>query len=113
VPKDCERRPLEPTTAAESGPPLYQLTCDLRTINSEFDSTNFSVIPAAGTAALAIHCADALSAQSRLLNSSFAHLTLLQVCCFYEYNPFFLGLLSVKKSVKVLVFVIFFLGFFT
>jgi hypothetical protein len=82
VPKDCERRPLEPTAAAESGPPLYQLTCDLRTINSEFDSTNFSVIPAAGTAALAIHCADALAAQSRLLNSSFAHLTLLQVCSF-------------------------------
>ena len=83
MPKDCERRPLEPPNNGGGGsqPPLlyHQLTCDLRTINSEFDSTNFSVIPAAGTAALAIQCSDSVSAQSRLLNSSFAHLTLLQV----------------------------------
>ena len=74
MPKDCDRRPLE-----SSPSPLYRLTCDLRTINSEFDSTNFSVIPAVGTAALAIQCADSVAAQSRLLDNSFAHLTFLQV----------------------------------
>ena len=45
-----------------------------RTINSEFDQTNFSVIPSLGTVSLSIQCAELVSHRSRLDNGSFHHL---------------------------------------
>ena len=45
-----------------------------RTINSEFDQTNFSVIPSLGTVSLSIQCAELVTHRSRLDNSSFHHL---------------------------------------
>ena len=44
-----------------------------RTINSEFDQTNFSVIPSLGTVSLSIQCAELVSHRSRLDNGSFHH----------------------------------------
>ena len=49
TPNDCSREARRTTR-----PPGYSLVCDLRTINSEFDTTNFSVIPSVGTVALSI-----------------------------------------------------------
>ena len=45
-----------------------------RTINSEFDQTNFSVIPSQGTVSLSIHCAELVGHRSRLHNRSLEHL---------------------------------------
>lgn len=50
------------------------LACTLRTVNSEYDTTNFSVIPADHTVALAIRCNDTILAKSSLEPGSFAHL---------------------------------------
>lgn len=52
-----------------------RLACLLRTVNSEYDTTNFSVIPAEHTVSLAIQCNDTISARSSLEAGSFAHLT--------------------------------------
>ena len=52
----------------------FQLMCNLRTINSEFDQTNFSVIPSLGTVSLSIQCAEIINQESKLLNHSFQHL---------------------------------------
>ena len=42
-----------------------------RTINSHYDQTNFSVIPASGTVALSIQCAELVGHESRLAERSF------------------------------------------
>ena len=49
-----------------------------RTINSEFDQTNFSVIPSLGTVSLSIQCAELVIHRSRLDNRSFQHLSQLE-----------------------------------
>lgn len=54
------------------------LACTLRTVNSEYDTTNFSVIPADRTVALAIQCNDTILAKSSLEPGSFAHLVRLR-----------------------------------
>lgn len=54
------------------------LSCKLRTINSEFDKTNFSVIPAEHTTSLRIECSDTLLSKSSLDDRSFAHLVRLR-----------------------------------
>lgn len=54
------------------------LTCKLRTINSEFDTTNFSVIPSEHTTSLRIQCDDLLLSRSSLDDRSFVHLTRLR-----------------------------------
>ena len=51
---------------------LNGLCC--RTINSDYDQTNFSVIPASGTAALSIQCAELVGHESRLAARSLHHL---------------------------------------
>lgn len=53
------------------------LLCNLRTVNSEYDTTNFSVIPSDHTVALGIICDDVM-AKSKLLPKSFSHLVLLK-----------------------------------
>nr|ANG08885.1 toll family protein 6 [Oncopeltus fasciatus] len=54
------------------------LACKLRTINSEYDTTNFTVIPSEHTTALRIHCDPTLMTRSSLERRSFAHLTRLR-----------------------------------
>ncbi|KAK4299276.1 hypothetical protein Pmani_028450 [Petrolisthes manimaculis] len=60
------------------GTDLAFLLCRLRTINSELDATNFSVIPTRNTARLRIECSDVLFFQSALQNKSFVRLRDLQ-----------------------------------
>lgn len=70
TPKDCSRERLG------HGPiPTFSLICDLRTINSEFDKTDFSVIPSVGTVSLSIRCGEEISYESQLLNHSLSHLS--------------------------------------
>lgn len=73
APDDCH---FLPAVGLEQ--PEIALTCNLRTVNSEFDTTNFSVIPAEHTVALHILCNDEIMAKSRLEAQSFAHLARLQ-----------------------------------
>ncbi|XKL67486.1 hypothetical protein PGB90_002977 [Kerria lacca] len=54
------------------------LTCNLRTINSEFDTSNFSVIPSEHTTSLKIECSSDLMSRSSLNDKSFVHLTRLR-----------------------------------
>nr|CAI5867542.1 unnamed protein product [Callosobruchus analis] len=54
------------------------LTCNLRTINSEFDNTNFSVIPSEHTTALRIECNPEILSRSSLDDRSFIHLSKLR-----------------------------------
>lgn len=54
------------------------LVCNLRTVNSEYDTTNFSVIPSDHTVALSIICDDELMVKSKLMPKSFSHLVLLK-----------------------------------
>ncbi|XP_058067234.1 toll-like receptor 6 [Anopheles bellator] len=70
APDDCKYRVLPDNDV--------DLICNLRTVNSEFDNTNFSVIPAEHTAALSILCNDAILARSKLQPKSFAHLVRLK-----------------------------------
>jgi hypothetical protein len=42
------------------GPNDVALHCRLRTINSQFDQTNFSVVPREHTVSLTIECSDSL-----------------------------------------------------
>jgi hypothetical protein len=46
--------------AGVAGPNDVALHCRLRTINSQFDQTNFSVVPREHTASLTIECSDSL-----------------------------------------------------
>ncbi|XP_017487072.1 PREDICTED: toll-like receptor 6 [Rhagoletis zephyria] len=73
APDDCHFLP-----AAGPEHPEIALTCNLRTVNSEFDTTNFSVIPAEHTVALHVLCNDEIMAKSSLEARSFAHLVRLQ-----------------------------------
>ncbi|XP_058466642.1 toll-like receptor 6 [Malaya genurostris] len=66
APDDCKYR-ITPDDEVE-------LVCNLRTVNSEFDNTNFSVIPSEHTASLAVICNEAIMARSKLQAKSFSHL---------------------------------------
>ena len=68
APSDCQWYVVNGTGSQVS------LFCRLRTINSQFDQTNFSVIPREHTVALAIECSDSLLYQSFLHGHSFGHL---------------------------------------
>lgn len=83
------------------------LACTLRTINSDFDTTNFSVIPAEHTKSLNIQCNSDLRAKSKLEPKSFSHLTLLnnlaiEYCKFGKlHSEIFYGLNELKNlSIK-------------
>ena len=56
VPGDCTVSPY-----AGGGGRLY-LDCTLSAINSEYEATNFSVIPGEHTAGLTVRCSDTLAA---------------------------------------------------
>ena len=74
TPNDCKRQPLHKQSSEQQ----FLLYCDLRTINSEYDQTDFSVIPSTGTVSLAIRCAEAIQHKSQLFERSFQHLSQLE-----------------------------------
>lgn len=76
APDDCQWWIRE--SAVAGAPEEVALTCKLRTINSEFDTTNFSVIPSEHTTSLRIECSDMIMSRSSLDERSFAHLTRLR-----------------------------------
>ena len=64
------------SSAVTLASPEVSLHCRLRTINSQFDQTNFSVVPREHTTSLTIECSDSLLYQrfiqfNSLLNSCF------------------------------------------
>lgn len=68
------------------------LACNLRTVNSEFDTTNFSVIPAEHTVSLLILCNDTIMAKSSVEPKSFSHLQRLkelslEYCKLAKFSP--------------------------
>lgn len=87
VPDDCHFTKIQPLQGdAEKGSESssskdssgsimdISLTCNLRTVNSEFDTTNFTVIPSDHTVGLRIVCNDDIMARSKLLPNGLAHL---------------------------------------
>lgn len=70
APDDCRWWPVR-------GNDIY-LACSLRTVNSDLDTTNFSVIPAERTAGLSVSCDPSLAARSSLEDGGFAHLVSLR-----------------------------------
>lgn len=75
APDDCQWWIREP---AVSGNDEVSLTCMLRTINSEFDTTNFSVIPSEHTTSLRIECNNEILSKSSIDDKSFMHLAKLR-----------------------------------
>lgn len=70
APDDCQWWIKDQSTGNED----VALTCNLRTINSEFDNTNFSVIPSEHTTSLRIVCNPKIMSKSSLEDGSFSHL---------------------------------------
>nr|CAD7258479.1 unnamed protein product [Timema shepardi] len=77
APDDCQWWIRETPGAISAGDEVA-LTCKLRTINSEFDTTNFSVIPSEHTTSLRIECNEVIMSRSSLDDRSFVHLTRLR-----------------------------------
>lgn len=73
APEDCRWWLQEPLKLEE-----VSLTCDLRTINSDYDTTNFSAIPAEHTVALRIECENERKLKSTIKDMSFVHLVRLR-----------------------------------
>lgn len=74
APDDCQWWIRDTNTGGDE----VALYCRLRTINSEFDTTNFSVIPSEHTTSLKIECNESMMSKSSLDDRSFAHLTRLR-----------------------------------
>lgn len=75
APDDCQWWIREP--ASSNGQDEVALICNLRTINSELDKTNFSAIPSEHTTSLRIVC-EKIKRRSSLDDRSFFHLTKLR-----------------------------------
>lgn len=79
------------------------LVCNLRTVNSEIDTTNFSVIPIEHTTSLTILCNNEFKTKSRLKEKSFSHLVQLnelslEYCKFTKLQQeFFSGLSGIRN----------------
>ncbi|XP_030751575.1 toll-like receptor 6 [Sitophilus oryzae] len=76
APDDCQWWVRDPSVSG--GQDEVALTCNLRTINSEFDTTNFSVIPSEHTTSLRVECNSDIMSRSSLDDKSFVHLTKLR-----------------------------------
>lgn len=76
APDDCQWWVREPSS--NGGQDEVALTCNLRTINSELDTTNFSMIPSEHTTSLRIQCNEELKSRSSLDDKSFMHLSKLR-----------------------------------
>ncbi|KAG8296038.1 axis elongation [Homalodisca vitripennis] len=77
APDDCQWWVRDSASSNTAGDEVA-LYCKLRTINSEFDTTNFSVIPSEHTTSLKIECNESMLSKSSLDDRSFAHLTRLR-----------------------------------
>lgn len=82
------------------------LACNLRTINSEFDTTNFSVIPSEHTVSLTIMCNSTIMVKSTLESRSFAHLTRLRElslehCKVAKFNKYVLYGLNDLRNLSI------------
>jgi Leucine-rich repeat (LRR) protein len=82
------------------------LECQLRTVNSEFDTTNFSVIPSEHTMSLTIRCNEDIMARSELMPNSFAHLVQLkelslEYCKFGKFGHQALGGLTDLRNLTI------------
>lgn len=82
------------------------LVCNLRTVNSEFDTTNFSVIPIEHTTSLTILCNNELKTKSRLKPRGFAHLVQLNelsldYCKFGKLQADFFGGLGGLRNLSI------------
>lgn len=85
------------------------LACNLRTVNSEFDTTNFSVIPIEHTTSLTILCNNELKTKSKLKPKGFSHLVqlnelALEYCKFGKLQSDFFAGLSPLKNLSVRTF---------
>lgn len=69
--QNCEKT----SELSSSSPSDISLSCHLRTINSEFDKTNFSAIPGDSVVSLRLECSNILFYQSSLESASLSHLT--------------------------------------
>lgn len=83
-----------------------QLICHLRTVNSEFDTTNFSVIPSEHTTSLSILCSNDIMTRSSLESKSFIHLLKLkelslEYCKFTKFHKDILYGLSDLKNFTI------------
>uniref|UniRef100_A0A1I8PD85 TIR domain-containing protein n=1 Tax=Stomoxys calcitrans TaxID=35570 RepID=A0A1I8PD85_STOCA len=101
TPDDCHFLPAAGPEHSE-----IMLTCNLRTVNSEFDTTNFSVIPSEHTVGLHVLCNDEIMAKSSLEPQSFAHLQRLQelsikYCKLSKFNRNVLDGLSQLRNLTV------------
>lgn len=77
APDDCQWWVRDSGSGSGTGDEVA-LYCRLRTINSEFDTTNFSVIPSEHTTSLKIACNESMLSRSSLDDRSFAHLVKLR-----------------------------------
>lgn len=82
------------------------LVCNLRTVNSEYDTTNFSVIPIEHTTSLTILCNNELKTKSRLKAKSFSHLVQinelgLEYCKFAKLQSDFLWGLGGLRNLSI------------
>ncbi|XP_037940095.1 toll-like receptor 6 [Teleopsis dalmanni] len=101
VPEDCYYM-LRPNTPNKE----IVLTCYLRTINSELDTTNFSVVPSDKTVTLIIQCNDDIMMKSALEPYCFSHLTDLtelsiKYCKLSKLNRTFLDGLSNLRNLII------------
>lgn len=82
------------------------LVCNLRTVNSDYDTTNFTVIPIEHTTSLTILCHNELKTKSRLKAKSFSHLVqlnelALEHCKFGKIQSDFLWGLSGLRNLSI------------
>lgn len=85
------------------------LACNLRTVNSEFDTTNFSVIPIEHTTSLTILCNNELKTKSKLKSKGFSHLVqlnelALEFCKFGKLQADFFAGLSGLRNLSIRTF---------
>jgi Leucine-rich repeat (LRR) protein len=98
--EECERSSSSPNGQDVS------LTCRLRTINSEFDKTNFSAISGDSVVSLQLQCSDVLFYQSSLQPGSLSHFSRLsslhiEHCKLSRLPPSVFAGLSLLKNLTI------------
>lgn len=99
--EDCEKVSLLPGSSSD-----VSLSCKLRTINSEFDKTNFSALSGDSIVSLKLECSNVLFYQSSLQAGSLAHLSRLQNlhiehCKLSRLSPGVFSGLSLLKNLTI------------
>ena len=78
TPEGCQATPLAASASDGRTGGLVHLSCQLGSINSKLERTNFSVIPSQATAALTVTCGGGSSSRGTLEPSGFASLVNLE-----------------------------------